>query len=126
MERVVATLLPNNTYKKMVFDPWKQTSYDVNDTVADTVSKPEIHALIMKSTALWRNTFTLNDPNWKTWFEERQYQTTPLEEQDAATKAARVPITPTTAYLDTLGRAGSYYCTTITVLKSKTITALPS
>ncbi len=33
VERVVATLHPNHTYEKVVFDPWQQTSYDVNDTV---------------------------------------------------------------------------------------------
>lgn len=31
-ERVVATLHPNHTYEKVVFDPWQQTTYDVNDT----------------------------------------------------------------------------------------------
>ena len=34
VERVVATLHPNHTYEKVVFDPWQQTTYDVNDTVA--------------------------------------------------------------------------------------------
>ena len=33
LERVVATLHPNNTFEKVVFDPWRQTTYDVNDTV---------------------------------------------------------------------------------------------
>src|SRR5439155_6449993 len=33
VERVIATLHPNHTYEKVVFDPWRQTSYDVNDTV---------------------------------------------------------------------------------------------
>jgi hypothetical protein len=32
--RVVATLHPNKTYEKVVFDPWQQTTWDVNDTVA--------------------------------------------------------------------------------------------
>ena len=34
VERVVATLHPNHTYEKVVFDPWQQTTYDVNDTCA--------------------------------------------------------------------------------------------
>ena len=34
VERVVATLQPNHTWEKVVFDPWRQTSYDVNDTCA--------------------------------------------------------------------------------------------
>src|SRR5262249_26237904 len=33
VERVVATLHPNHTWEKVVFDPWRQTSYDVNDTI---------------------------------------------------------------------------------------------
>ena len=32
--RVVATLHPNHTYEKVVFDPWRQVTWDVNDTVA--------------------------------------------------------------------------------------------
>ena len=32
-ERVVAVLYPNHTYEKVVFDPWQQTTWDVNDTV---------------------------------------------------------------------------------------------
>lgn len=34
VERVAAVLHPNHTYEKIVFDPWQQTAYDVNDTVA--------------------------------------------------------------------------------------------
>ena len=34
VERVVATLHPNHTWEKVVFDPWRQETYDVNDTVA--------------------------------------------------------------------------------------------
>jgi RHS repeat-associated protein len=33
VERVVATLHPNHTWEKVVFDPWRQESWDVNDTV---------------------------------------------------------------------------------------------
>src|SRR5205814_137791 len=33
-ERVIATLHANHTYEKVVFDPWQQTTYDVNDTCA--------------------------------------------------------------------------------------------
>jgi RHS repeat-associated protein len=32
-ERVVATLHPNHTWEKVVFDPWQQATWDVNDTV---------------------------------------------------------------------------------------------
>ena len=40
VERVVATLHPDKTFEKVVFDPWRQTSWDVNDTVtADPASR---------------------------------------------------------------------------------------
>lgn len=41
-ERVVATLHPNYTYEKVVFDPWQQTTHDVNDTLlkADPAGRP--------------------------------------------------------------------------------------
>ena len=32
VERVVATLHPNHTWEKVVFDPWQQNTWDVNDT----------------------------------------------------------------------------------------------
>jgi hypothetical protein len=33
LSRVAATLHANHTYEKIVFDPWRQTAWDVNDTV---------------------------------------------------------------------------------------------
>lgn len=33
VERVVATLHPNHTWEKVVFDPWRQKTWDVSDTV---------------------------------------------------------------------------------------------
>ena len=43
VERVVATLHPNNTFEKVVFDPWQQTTYDVNDTVTfDPKTDPDV------------------------------------------------------------------------------------
>ena len=43
LERVVATLHPNNTFEKVVFDPWRQTTYDVNDTVTfDPKTDPDV------------------------------------------------------------------------------------
>ena len=42
VERVVATLHPNHTWEKVVFDPWRQETWDVNDTVliADPKTDP--------------------------------------------------------------------------------------
>jgi hypothetical protein len=33
LEHLVATLHPNHTYEKVVFDPWKQATWDVSDTL---------------------------------------------------------------------------------------------
>ena len=40
VERVVATLHPNHTYEKVVFDPWRQATWDVNDTVLRATRAP--------------------------------------------------------------------------------------
>ena len=44
IERVVATLHPNHTWEKVVFDPWRQETWDVNDTVliADPSDDPDV------------------------------------------------------------------------------------
>ncbi len=33
MDRAVGTLHPNHSYEKVLFDPWQQATWDVNDTV---------------------------------------------------------------------------------------------
>jgi hypothetical protein len=33
VERVVATIHPDHTYEKVLFDPWRQVTWDANDTV---------------------------------------------------------------------------------------------
>jgi len=35
--RLIRTDLPNGTFSKVVFDAWKQTTYDPNDTVAESL-----------------------------------------------------------------------------------------
>src|SRR6266516_3100345 len=44
VERVVATLHPNHTYEKVVFDTWRQETWDINDTVlqADPKNDPDV------------------------------------------------------------------------------------
>ena len=50
VERVVATLHPNNTFEKVVFDPWRQTSYDVNDTVTfDPKTDPDVGEFLQRA-----------------------------------------------------------------------------
>ncbi len=103
-ERVVATLHPNHTYEKVVFDPWQQLTYDVNDTVAahgtqtgDPRTDPDIQGYM-------REYFRTQPATWQTWHAQRRGGALGVREQTAASKAAAHADTPTTARFDTLGR----------------------
>ena len=101
VERVVATLHPNHTWEKVVFDPWRQTTYDVNDTVlnADGSTDP-------KSDQDVKGFFSrLPDADYlPTWYEQRIALAANYPERVAAEKAAVHRQTPTVAHLETLGR----------------------
>lgn len=106
--RVIATLHPNHTYEKVVFDPWRQVTYDVNDTCAprnEQTGDPRTDADISGYVAEYFNTLP-NDPAepWRTWYEQRINRTVGTPEQVAAQKAAAHTDTPTTAHFDSLGR----------------------
>lgn len=104
VERVVATLRPNHTYEKVVFDPWQQSTYDVNDTVAalgdqtgDPRSDPDIQGYVAEY-------FMLQPDTWQSWYNQRIGNQMGGAERDAAQKAAAHADTPTVAHLDSLGR----------------------
>lgn len=73
--RVIKTELPNGTFAKVVFDAWKQYSYDTNDTVKES-----------------------------NWYAERINLADNNPEKKAALKAAVHYNTPSCIILDTLGR----------------------
>ncbi|ODA39376.1 SpvB/TcaC N-terminal domain-containing protein [Desulfosporosinus sp. BG] len=96
--RVVATLHSNHTYAKVVFDPWRQETWDVNDTVlqADPQNDPDVGNFFRR----------LPDAEYlPTWHESRQNGQQGAAEQSAAQKAAAHANTLAVADLDTLGRA---------------------
>jgi RHS repeat-associated protein len=94
VERVVATIHPNHTYEKVVFDPWHQETWDVNDTViADPKSDPDVASFFV----------LLPDGDYLPTWHAQRIGGTP-EEQDAAAKAAAHANTPSVAHFDTLGR----------------------
>ncbi len=104
VERVVATLHPNHTYEKVVFDPWQQTTYDVNDTVAasgtqtgDPRTDPDVAGYV-------REHFEAQPAGWQTWHAQRIGRPAGDSERDAAEKATAHADTPTTAHFDVLGR----------------------
>jgi RHS repeat-associated protein len=104
VERVVATLHPNRTYEKVIFDPWRQTTYDVNDTVAANGTEtgdPRTDADIKGYVAEY---FKTKPNTWQSWHLERIMGAKGAQEKSAAEKAAKHANTPTTTHFDTLGR----------------------
>jgi RHS repeat-associated protein len=106
--RVIATLHPNNTYEKVVFDAWQQTTYDTNDTCAPRQSQtgdPRTDADIGGFVAgYFRALPTSPAQPWKTWYQQRIDGTLGKEERVAARRASAHADTPSTAHLDVLGR----------------------
>ena len=97
LERVVATLHPNNTFAKVVFDPWQQTTYDVNDTVTfDPTTDPDVGEFFSRLPAT---------DYLPTWYNARINGALGPDEQAAAQKAAAHANTPTIVNADSLGRA---------------------
>ena len=106
LERVVATLHSNDAYEKVVFDAWRRSAYDVNDTSRlDPRSDPDIAAYT-------KPYFASQAASWKTWLAQRiDPQNPPADsngqepEQDAAVRTRKHANTPAIAHLDPLGRA---------------------
>jgi RHS repeat-associated protein len=97
VERVVATVHANHAYEKIVFDPWHQARWDVNDTVlqTDPAADPDVGDFFQRLAAADYS---------PTWYAQRSAGGLGPLEQDAATKAAAHANTPTIAHFDTLGR----------------------
>ncbi|MFM2304159.1 MAG: hypothetical protein RLZZ135_1569 [Cyanobacteriota bacterium] len=93
--RVVATLHPNHTYEKVVFDSWQQVTWDVNDTVANL---PQDDADVGQYFQRLPEADYL--PTWL----QRFSGSTIATERDAAQKALAHAGTTAIAHLDTLGR----------------------
>ena len=102
--RVIATLHPDHSYEKVVFDPWQQTDYDVNDTCAprnaqtgDPRTDPDIGGFVAEY-------FKTQPATWETWRAQRVGGALGAHEQDAAHRAAAHADTPITTHFDALGR----------------------
>jgi RHS repeat-associated protein len=97
VDRVVATLYPDHSWEKVVFDPWKQVTWDRNDTVL-------IDPTIDQDVADFFQRIPSTDYS-PTWYSQQSSATADPQEQAAAQKTAVHANTPTTVALDTLGRA---------------------
>ena len=95
LERVVATLRADHTWEKVLFDPWRQETWDSNDTAL--VIDPRTDA----DAGRYFGRLPTSD-YLPTWHASRMSGT--LEEQDAAKKVAAQAGTPTVTYFDALGR----------------------
>ncbi|KAF2395547.1 SpvB-domain-containing protein, partial [Trichodelitschia bisporula] len=95
LARVVATLNPNHTWNKSVFDAWHSYQYDVSDTVLSSPkADPDIGHLLR-----------LPDADYlPTWYQRRRDGTLGPLEQAAAIKAAAHANTPAVTHLDALSR----------------------
>jgi len=74
--RLIRTDLPNGTFSKVAFDPWKESHFDSNDTVLESA-----------------------------WYAKRQQLPTTDPERRAADATAAHANTPAVKYMDALGRA---------------------
>ena len=94
--RVVVTVHPDHSWEKVAFDPWRQQSWDRNDTVLVTApnTDPDAGPYFAR----------LPDADYlPTWYSQNAGGTS--DQQDAAKKASLCAETPATGFLDPLGRA---------------------
>ncbi|KAH7110695.1 SpvB domain-containing protein, partial [Dactylonectria macrodidyma] len=95
--RAVATLHPNHTWEKVVFDAWDTTTFDVSDTVdvSDPRNDPDVGAYFKRlSTAQFL----------PSWVDARKNGQLGPDEKAAATKAREHANTPSVEHFDSLGR----------------------
>jgi RHS repeat-associated protein len=94
--RPVATLHPNHTYEKVVFDPWRQITFDANDTTTfDPGTDGDVGEYFRRLPA---------SDYLPTWYQQRIDGAKGAHERTAAIKASKDTDTPTSVHFDTLGR----------------------
>src|SRR5690606_34200206 len=108
-ERLMATLHPNHTWEKVVFDPWRQENWDRNDTaLIDPVTDADTGDFFkrLQKEEYWPTWHSLRtDPAHDAladhhWPDPR----TQAAEKHAAEKASVHAATPTVSHADSLGR----------------------
>ena len=97
MERAVATVHPDHSWEKVIFDAWGQVSYDRNDTVlvADPALDPDVGFFFGR---------LQRDDYLPTWYDARKNGQLGPRERSAAIKTREHANTLSTTYLDSLGR----------------------
>jgi Insecticide toxin TcdB middle/C-terminal region len=109
VERVLATLHPNHTWEKVAFDPWQQTTHDVNDmALTDPKTDRDVADYFRRLPGSeympsWHELRTVSD-NAAALAARYPDEKDRANEKAAAEKAAVHAGTPTRTYFDTLGR----------------------
>ena len=112
LQRVICTLRPNQSYEKVVFNPWRQTTWDANDTVLlHPATDPDVKDCVIK--------FIASQPDYQTWFARKipdpaNLPAKPDPQQHAALKTMEHADTPAVVHLDVAGN------TFLTVADNKT------
>ncbi|MFF4606443.1 SpvB/TcaC N-terminal domain-containing protein [Streptomyces sp. NPDC001339] len=95
--RVVAELRPDATYAKTVFGPWRQETWDGNDTVlTDPRRDPDVAGYVSRHLD--------GIDGWTTWYTRRVDGRLGPAEQRAAEQTALHAGTPARSWSDSLGR----------------------
>lgn len=110
VERVVATLHPNHTWEKVVFDPWRQETWDVNDVavMADPKTDADVGDFFRRLADIdylptWHALRT--DAAHAAIFGVRYPNSTDRANETRSAKKTRVHAeTPKVAHADSLGR----------------------
>jgi RHS repeat-associated protein len=93
--RVVGTLQPNQTFEKVVLDPWFHQTWDTNDTVLlDPRVDPDVAPFFSRVLA--------DQPAWQSWYEQRIAGQLDRDEELAARQTAVDAGTPSFVWLDAL------------------------
>lgn len=99
--RRIATLHPNHTYEKVVFTPWQQATWDVNDTVDQSPSDDAyVKAFFVNPDGSPRLPTEDYLPTWKS----KNSNSTDPARRSAALKATAHVDTPQLTCFDSLGR----------------------
>ena len=101
VERVIATLHPDDSYDKVVFDPWRQETWDSNDTMLlDPREDPDVRGYAGRYLAV----VSKQPSGWMTWYARRANGVMGSAQQRAAEQTVPHAATPTVHWFDTLGR----------------------
>jgi RHS repeat-associated protein len=99
--RVVATLHPDDSYDKATFDPWHNTTWDVNDTL---LLDPRDDPHVLSYAGRYLAALGEQPSAWATWYQQRIDGALGRDQQRAAEQTVAHAGTPARNWLDSLGR----------------------